>query len=269
MAVVAVGVGPFNLLDVFLAMNAAVFDREDLGATSDEDGPPTPACCSFTNINLRKMRDLDNDLGDGLYKLMEDAETVSKERNAEGYYLATCQHIKTLHEVRMKSLETVTNIVAHHNRTHMSCRSDVIRRSNEQLQRRLNDMELRNHQLDFDNAELRAQLRDVRESQQAAMESRMRCLKAQYESRYENQLKQHTELLEKLNATIASDTVEILTLRKELQEVRQKNKSSRNVIAFLNKRVRDVVKSIRKNKTDGGPKCAILGTYNDVLGIPV
>jgi len=261
--------GPFNLLDLFWAMNDGGWEQEDLGETSDEDGRPSaPPCCSFTSINLTKMRDLDNQLGDGLYRLMEDAETVSKERNAEGYYLATCQHIKTLHEVRMRSLETVTGIVAHHNRTHMTCRSDVVRRNQLELERRIRATENRNHELERSNEVLRMQIRDERETQITLCENRMRCLKLQYESRCENQLKQHTELLEKLNATIVSDTAEILTLRNELQEVRKKNKCSRNVIAFLNKRVRDVVRSIRKNKNDGGPKCAVLGTYDDVLGAP-
>ena len=264
--------GPFNLLDLFFAMSE--WEREDLGQTSDDDGPPaTPACCSFTTINLRKMRDLDNDIGDGLYRLLEDAETISKERSAEGYYLATCQHIKTLHAVRVESLATADAIVAHHNRTHMSCRTNVIRRTNVSLERRLRNMEERNHELERSNDVLRQQVTTTQTISEQHMQNRIECLKMQFESRYEarleNQARIHTELMDTLKRTIVADTVEINTLRKELIDARHKNKSSKSVIAFLNKRVRDVVRCIRKNKTDGGPKCAILGTYDDVLGAPV
>lgn len=242
------------------AMNE--FERDELGHSSDSGGDEPP-CCSVATARLRRLRELDNDLGDGLYKLLDDAETISTEKSAEGYYLKTCAHLQKLSATRTASLNEINDLVAHHNRAHMYCRTESIRRENELLRSRVTQ----HHDT---ITVLRRQLEDARSDALSSNESRIRCLTAQYESRCANQKKELETKLDSAMDVIRGDAITITDLRKQLQESRKKQKSSKNVISFLNRRVREIVKSIRKGGASSGsdPKCHILGTYDDVLGAP-
>jgi hypothetical protein len=239
---------------VFLAFGAMEFERgmeferEELSESSQSrDALPTRRC-ELAQHTLRRFRAGNNDLGDGLMVLLENAEKVSNERQCEGYYVATAAHLKTLFEKRMQMDACLNDLVAHHQQCHHFCNSQNVQDMMSQIAGLKRTVTAREDEL-----------RATRDS----IENKMKCLEEQYKARYETRLKlaeeQHKELTER-----------VVTLKAETVELRKRWRAGKSCIAFLNTRLRDVFKRIRAGKAAAeGPKCHVLGTYCDVLGAPV
>ena len=247
-----------------------IFEREQLYTSDSEDDAMPAHRCSLAQDNLRVFRSKNTDLGEGLMSLLENAEAVASEKDCEGYYLTTCQQLKVLHEHRMAMDRSFNDVVAHHQRIHNSCNahhsvrqnldSEVLRLNNEVRASRLRNSDLTN--------ELEA-LRS-RINMEGNWQSRLECLKAQYDSRIKGIKATHEAEMKAKNDVISSDVGTIAGLQAEIRELRRKQQSSRNVVAFLNKRLRQIVKSVRtKGQAAAHPICHILGTYSDILGAPV
>lgn len=247
----------------FIRVRRMDFEREELSDSDGEREPQRVAVrCELAQDYLRQFRDDNTTLGDGLMSLLEGAETVSKERACEGYYLATAHHVKKLYETRMSMDGALNNLVAHHQRCHQYCQSRQIQdilRENSVLKRTVETTT-------SDLRTVRGQLEDSRSRNERLSE----CLEAQFKCRYETKIR----VLEDELARVLTDRDDIKAsrqqLRQEVADLKKQMRNNRSVVAFLNKRLRAVIKSIRAGaKVGTGPKCHILGTYDDILGVPV
>lgn len=236
-------------------------EREELSDSDNEDHYPAVRC-ELAQSYLRQFRSDNDTLGDGLMVLLDSAETISKERSCEGYYLATCSHLKKLSETRMSMDGALNNLVAHHQQAHKYC-------STHRIQHVLRENQFLKETIESTTRELR-QTRDKMEEIQRSKEGLCACLERQINNRYEARIRE----LEATLADAEADRDDIKTqrtiLRQEVADLKKQSRGHRSVVAFLNKRLRAVIKSIRAGaKVAGGPKCHILGTYDDVLGVSV
>jgi hypothetical protein len=238
------------------------FEREELSQSSSDGGQahaPQPAKrCDIAQSMLRRMREVDNEMGDGLMSLLETAEA-----QPEGYYLATANRLKTIHEHRMENLSLHNELVAHHQRAHAFC--DETKASRDRL-------EQRNAELLKMTTTLQGELKKAND-ETFKMSVRLKDLEQQTEALectangFQNQIECLTIQLESRNKGYRA---KLKAMEAALAEEKRKQSSHRRLISFLNKKTRDIVKRVREGVAGTGrPKCHVLGTYDDVLGAPV
>jgi chromosome segregation ATPase len=238
----------------------ADFEREELSRSSSEDAqqqPPAVKRCDIAFGMLERMREVDTELGERLMTLLEAAEGQS-----EGYYLATANRLKAIHEGRMENLRLHTELVALHQRAHAYCdadssakrrleaRNDELLMMTRNLERDLGVAKDEVRRLGFRLVDLEKQT-DSLTSTADGYKNQIECLNVQLKSREE------------------SYRAKLRGLEASLSEEKRKQTTHRRLISYLNKKIRGVVKSVREGYAAGRPNCHILGTYDDVLGGPV
>lgn len=194
--------------------------------------------CLYVQQQMNTMLDCDNEFGEGLMSLMEDAEKISRERSCEGYYLAACHKFKQINEVRGRLVMSARGIIQHHNDTsaekHMA--------------------KMRTH--------YESQLRQQRLTHDEMMSVRM------------NRISRLEEELRRTEAEVRRREQDAFRLNSELTMYRVRAKTFRRLVKHLNCRIREMTKAARRalpapNSPQPTTKCHFLGTYDDVLMSPI
>jgi hypothetical protein len=263
-----------------LAMAAIDFEREELLDEMNE--PPQSGGaqrCGYAHGCIRRFKEENDTLGDGLMSVLEKAEEVAQNHSAEGYYLETANQLQVLSGCRTRMFNAFNDLVAHHQRagpmgaSESEARVFELRTELGRLRGLLDSNERRVNLLYIREQQALERVKQVQDESFLRIDNLKASLEKQFKSRYENK---EAELYRKLRTqeeVISGDQILIASLREDLKKTRQQAKTSKSLISFLNKRVREAVKSARggskKKQSRAEPKCHILGTYDDVLGATI
>jgi hypothetical protein len=240
---------------------APQFEQEELSSVSSAASTPVSSQeaelregCRWMEAKMNDLLDCDNSLGEGLMSFMDDAETISRQKSCEGYYLAACQKLKRISEVRGSLVGVAKEIIQHHNQTTGS--QYVLD------QKRQYESELQRRQVSQDalNASRLARIRSL-------------------ENELVTQRRSFDEELRAARNISQEKEYEIMRLRSSLVREGCVAKTFRRLVKRLNRRIYEITKAARKGcppplspttKTDVcSSKCHILGTYDDMIGLPV
>ena len=258
-------------------MAAIQFEREELldeMNDSPRGGGQGPLRCGYAQTCINRFKEENDTVGDSLMSFLEEAEAIGEAHNAEGYYLRTANRLQKVSGCRTRMFDAFNDLVAHHQRTGPMDNERVelarLRSLLDSNDRHIQELHVR---------EQRA--RDKLSEALSRCETMKECLEAQFKSRYANKeaelqrkLREKDEKIRQQDEVISSDQILIGTLRTDLNKAEKQAKTSKSLIGWLNKRVREEVKAARlcvcANKArKSEQKCHILGTYDDVLGVPV
>jgi len=218
-------------------------------------------------------------LGDDCFALLADAES-----QPEGYYLRTCSKLKTVHQSRMKMFEAFNETVALHNRivNALSSKIEFLRSSTSSR----TDTDTREFlesisALRFQIARCQSQIKElnaqceIAQSDATSAKNRLRCMEESSRMKSKT-IAELTERIEGYKNLLKTEGEKRFKLQEELVEARKRSRNAKGVVAFLNKRIRAVIKCVRKgskNQSDEGGEivsnCHVLGTYDDIIGSPV
>jgi hypothetical protein len=236
------------------------FEEEELSPSTASSSPVSSQeaehreGCRWMEAKMNDLLDCDNSLGEGLMSFLDDAETISKERSCEGYYLAACQKLRRLSEVRSAVVGVAKEIIHHHNQTTGSA---YILQQKRQYEGEVRRLQASHDSINSSRLGRIRQLESDLVAQRRAFDEQLRDAK---------------------NATQEKE-YEIMRLRSSLVREGCVAKTFRRLVKRLNRRIYETTKAARKGlpppNSSATPnfgvctsKCHILGTYDDMVGQP-